>query len=52
MEIIILTESELRQCIGMDQEANAVVADGFTRLANSEVTLPPILPVDIPENKG
>lgn len=52
MEIIILTESELRQCIGMDQEAIAVVADGFTRLVNSKVTLPPILQVDIPENKG
>jgi ectoine utilization protein EutC len=52
MDIIILTESELRQCVGVDQEAIAVVADGFTRLANSEVTLPPILQVDIPENKG
>lgn len=47
-----MTESELRQCVRVDQEAIAVVADGFTRLANSEVTLPPILQIDIPENKG
>lgn len=52
MDIVILTESELRQCVRVDQEAIAVVADGFTRLANSEVTLPPILQIDIPENKG
>ena len=52
MTITILTESELRQCVGMDQEAIAAVADGFTRLAEGRVTLPPIVRVDIPENQG
>ncbi|MFQ6101399.1 MAG: cyclodeaminase [Anaerolineae bacterium] len=52
MEVTILTEPEIRQCVEMDQEAIAVVEDGFTRLANAEVTLPPIVRVDIPEHKG
>jgi len=52
MEITILKEAEIRQCVGLDQEAIAVVEDGFTRLASGEVTLPPIVQVDIPENKG
>jgi ornithine cyclodeaminase len=52
MKVTILTEAELRKCVGMDQEAIAVVEDGFTRLANGEVTIPPITRVDIPENKG
>jgi len=52
MKVIVLTEAQIRKCVGMDQEAIAVVEDGFTRLANGEVTIPPIVRVDIPENKG
>jgi len=52
MEVTILTEAEIRKCVGMDQEAIAVVEDGFTHLADGEVTLPPIMRVGIPENKG
>jgi len=52
MKVTILTEAEIRKCVGMDLEAIAVVEDGFTRLADGEVTIPPIVRVDIPENKG
>ncbi len=52
MKVTILTEAEIRKCVEMDQEAIAVVEEGFTRLANGEVTIPPIMRVDIPENKG
>jgi len=52
MEVTILTESEIRRCVGMDQEAIEIVEDGFTRLANGMATIPPIMRVDIPENKG
>jgi len=52
MTVTILTEGELRQCVGMDQEAIAAVADGFARLAEGAVTLPPIVRVDIPESRG
>jgi len=52
MKVTILTEGEIRKCVGMDLEAIAVVEEGFTRLADGEVTIPPIVRVDIPENKG
>lgn len=52
MQVTILTEGEIRQCVDMDQEAIAVVGDGFTRLANGQATIPPIMRVDIPENRG
>jgi ectoine utilization protein EutC len=52
MGIIILTEAELRSCVALDHEVVSAVAEGFARLAAGEVTLPPILRVDIPEHKG
>ncbi len=52
MKITILTEAEIRSCVALDHEAISAVADGFTCLAAGEVTLPPILRVDIPEHKG
>jgi len=52
MKVTILTEAEIRKCVEMDQEAIAVVEDGFTRLADGEVTIPPIVRVDIPDSKG
>ena len=52
MEVTILTEEEIRQCVKMDREAIAVVEDGFARLAMGQVTLPPIVQVDFPDKKG
>ena len=52
MEITILTETEIRNCVALDHEALSAVADGFTSLATGEVILPPIVRVDIPEHKG
>lgn len=52
MKVTFLTESELRQCVGMDDDALAAVAEGFSRLAQGEATVPPILRVDVPENNG
>jgi ectoine utilization protein EutC len=52
MPIIILTEDEIQSCVSLDQEAISVVADGFTSLAAGEVTLPPIVRVDVPEHQG
>ena len=52
MKITILTEAEIRGCIALDGEAISAVADGFTRLAAGEATLPPILRVDVPEHDG
>lgn len=52
MGIIILTEAEIRRCVDLDQEAVAVVADGFSGLAAGDATVPPILAILIPENNG
>ena len=52
MEITILTETEIRSCVDLNEEAISAVADGFTSLADGEVTLPPIVRVDVPEHKG
>jgi ectoine utilization protein EutC len=52
MRINILTESEIRKYIKMDQEAIAVVEEGFTYLANGNVVLPPIMRIDVKEHNG
>jgi ornithine cyclodeaminase len=52
MPIVILTEDEIQSCVSLDQEAISVVADGFTSLAAGEVTVPPIVRVDVPEHQG
>ena len=52
MKITILTESEIRHCVNLDQEALAAVADGFTRLADGKASMPPIMRIDVPENNG
>ena len=52
MEITILTEKDLRQCVQMDDSALEAIADGFTQLANGNVSVPPIMRVDVPENHG
>lgn len=52
MNVRILNEQELRQCVGLDEDALEAVADGFRRLAQGKATMPPILRVDVPENNG
>jgi ornithine cyclodeaminase len=52
MEITILTEKELRECVKMDEASLAAVAEGFSKLAEGKVTVPPILRVDVQENHG
>jgi ectoine utilization protein EutC len=52
MNIIILTETEIRDCVSMDIEAMKRIEDGFSALAQGIATLPPIMRVDIPENSG
>jgi ectoine utilization protein EutC len=50
--IVVLNEGEIRQCVSIDEEALEEVAKGFTALAKDEVTLPPILRIDVLENHG
>jgi len=52
MKITIFTEADLRSCVFMDEISFAEVAEGFSKLAQGKVTLPPILRVEVPENHG
>jgi ectoine utilization protein EutC len=52
MEITILTETDLRSCVTMDQDALSAVEEGFVRFANGEATVPPAMGIDIPEHRG
>lgn len=52
MQITLLTESAIRECVVLDEHTVDVVEEGFTRLAKGEVTLPPIMRIDVPEYNG
>ncbi|MBO1000461.1 cyclodeaminase [Bacillus sp. SD075] len=50
--MIILTEQELKQYVQLNREAIAIVEEGFTKLANDEVVMPPIMRVDVHDQDG
>ncbi len=43
MNVTILREHEIRECVGMNKDAVDAVAEGFTRLVEGKVSLPPII---------
>nr|WP_314093072.1 ectoine utilization protein EutC [uncultured Shinella sp.] len=48
----ILTEAELRRIVPLDLEAIACVEDAFHALATKAVVMPPILRLDMPEQRA
>lgn len=50
--ITILTEADLRKLVRLDEEAIACVEDAFRALAKGSVSMPPILRLDIPAERG
>lgn len=48
----ILTETELRRIVPLDLEAIACVEEAFHALATKAVAMPPILRLDMPEQRG
>ncbi len=52
MAITILTEAELRSCVGIDAEIRTAVASAFAALARGEAVMPPILRLDVEEHNG
>ncbi len=52
MAVCIVTEAELRQCVGLDAEVLGTIEDCFTWLSEGRVTMPPIMHIDIPELNG
>jgi len=52
MEVTILTEQQIRECVSFDEEVIEAVSEGFSKLAQGEATVPPVLAVSVPENHG
>lgn len=52
MAITVVTEAELRELVHLDEEALAAVADGFSALVTTDVALPPIMRIDVPDQNG
>ena len=52
MSVLVLTESELRQCVGLDQDALEAVQNAFTWLADGKAVMPPIMHIEVAENNG
>ncbi|WP_040209047.1 cyclodeaminase [Neobacillus jeddahensis] len=50
--MLIFTEQELREYVGLNPDAVSLVADAFTKLANNEAMMPPIMRVDIDDQNG
>lgn len=52
MSITILTEAELRKCVGVNEEGIAAVEQAFTWLAEDRAEMPPIMHVPVPDRNG
>lgn len=52
MEITILNEGDIRESTPLDEAAIQAVEEGFIRLAEGKVNLPPIMRIDVPERHG
>ena len=50
--ILVLGERELRQVVTLDVGALAAIEDAFTRLADGQADVPPILGLFVPERRG
>ncbi|SDE48889.1 ornithine cyclodeaminase [Paracoccus isoporae] len=51
-DILILQEGQIRDRVKLDAEAIAVVEQGFARLAQGGVEMPPVLSMHLPELNG
>lgn len=51
-DIFVLTEAQLRGCVGLDLAAVEVVENAFRALASGKVVMPPILSMDLPAVHG
>ncbi|WP_203340775.1 cyclodeaminase [Planococcus beijingensis] len=50
--MLIFTEQELKQYITLNREAIKVIEDGFTKLVQGQVEMPPIMRIDIYDQNG
>lgn len=51
-DITVLTETELRNCVGLDLEIIDALAEGFQTLSAGKAVMPPIMRLDVEEHHG
>lgn len=51
-DITLLSEADLRACVGLDLSSIDAIEQAFLLLATAAVAMPPILRLDIPEHNG
>ena len=52
MPVLVLTESELRTCVGFDTECLRAIEDAFTWLSQGKVEMPPVMHIEVAEHHG
>ncbi len=52
MAVLVLTEAELRDCVGFDADCLNTIEDAFTRLGEGRVEMPPIMHIEVSEHRG
>ncbi len=52
MSVLVLTEAELRACVGFDQDCLDAIEDAFTWLCEGKVEMPPVMHIEVAEHRG
>jgi len=52
VEILVLTEQELRSCIKLDLDVIDAVEQAFVNLSRGKATVPPIMMLPVPQRRG
>ena len=52
MPVLVLTESELRDCVGFDADCLRAIEDAFTWLCEGKVAMPPVMHIEVAEHHG
>jgi ectoine utilization protein EutC len=52
VEILVLTEQDLRSCITLDNDAVEAVEQAFVQLSQGKATVPPIMMLPVPQRRG
>ena len=52
MPVLVLTEAELRACVGFDADCLKTIEDAFTWLSEGKVEMPPIMHIEVAEHRG
>ena len=52
MPVLILTETELRACVGFDAECLRAIENAFTWISQGRVEMPPVMHIEVAEHHG